>query len=336
MALSAACHSAPPEPGSSPESTAKVASARKATGSWYEISLPSDWVDMARRTEAEVQAVEAAWRSPPFTADRRVILARPLPFTGDARAYAETQRLGLSVLGMTKASETNGKLGAQPATVIDFHSPKGDVRWWFFTRDGMVGALQCSENGAPSTSVPALCDRIATSFRIIGKLPATPPATAPTSSEPRDLELAGFRFRVPGGWQPAAPEEIARVKAMVPTAVWVVRSQQLVGRLPAAATLTIEPFQGTVDAYVEQAGPIAQTAGLTLLARRPGRLLGARALELEYRYPAQLGGQRAVALNTVRHGKAEVLTCTGDPDAFEVARGACALIASSLTAVGMR
>ena len=293
---------------------------RAVVGAWYELRLPSGWVEMPRESAALLSSAEAAWMVPPAPPLSSLILARPVAFEGSAEQYAGAQAPSLKALGLTAAPGHEDLIGRLPVWVVDATGRQVAMRYWFFVKDGTAGMLQCF---APETERLEPCLRIANSFRVTGAIPRA--AAAAAAGPPHDLEIGGYRPRAPAGW--------SRFDTATENAVWVVRSGTMAGRLFPSALLSVEPTTLSLDGY-HQAGTRQLAAQNARVDENwhEGKLLGLRAIVSETLFPLGQGGHRAVQVETVKDGVAYVLTCAGDPDAFAPAREACDLIASSLTA----
>jgi hypothetical protein len=296
-------------------------SERTVKGAWYELKVPASWVDFPTKTEAEKASVEAAWRAPPGAPKVNAILARPVRFDGDARAYAQTQGPGLALIGLKAGGGWEGSLGDLPAFRQEATTRDGAlVRYWYFKRGALVGALQCGGIDPSNAEAAVTCDEIAASFRLTGDPPA--PKELPMA-EPKTLEVNGYRMRVPSNWNPFN-------RAAVPVATWVVRSDAMVGSGFPSALLTVTPWTGDLQGFDAEGDRQNAGTGIRKLGTRTGALFGGPATVVEDLYPRQMGGHLAVQYEAVKAGQAYVLTCAGDPNFADPVRQACALIAGSL------
>jgi hypothetical protein len=274
------------------------------------------------RRESERQTAALAYAAPAGEPDVRAILAQPLP-AGELGAFADAQRPALALMGARITSEGDAVLDGAPARRLDVTLRDGAAvqRYWITVRDGKGVFLSCGGRGGT-----AGCDRIAASLRLFDVVGAGPP-TAPAEGPPRELSLGGWSFEVPSNWAPFTA-------VAVPGAVFLVRSEVIVGRLFPNASHTAAPFAGDVAAFDRVGDQEFAAAGVRTLAKRETSLLGARAIEVEADWPAARGGHRSLSVQAVSGGRALTLTCSGDPAAFEPVRAACARLVATLRPAG--
>jgi len=289
---------------------------RAVDGGFFEVSVPESWT--ARRT-LRATILEA----PGESARLRVIVGRPVPFEGDAAAYAEALRPVFERAGFEGDPGHAGVLGDVPAQIVDGVSTGATARYWFVAVDGHGTSLSCTGRVAPPDQIQAACDDIAQTFRLTGSM-----AELALFEDESEIVINGFHFTRPEGWELFDPGAQAGVVAALR------RSATDEEAAPDAATgmgvtLSAPPFAGDLAALRSQAEATATEDGHSLQIS-DGTLLAQPAAAYEVNQPAELGGRRARVIETVSGGRAVRLTCYSSPDAFGEALAACDAIATSL------
>lgn len=306
---------APESPDGPPEEPRLLTGRRAVNGGFFQVSVPEGWT--ARRTLRSMVLAP-----PPERARINVIIGRPVPFEGDAAAYAEALRPAFEQAGFAGDPGHEGMLGDVPATIVDGIAPGATARYWFVSVEGYGTSLACTGRIAAAEQVQAACDDIARTFRL-----TEPMGGHVLFEEDGEVTVETFHFTSPEGWEVFDPGmQDGVVVALRPTAT---EEGEAETHRSMGATLTARPFGEDIAGLRRQAELSAVEGGYTV-ELRDGTLLSRPATLYDIDQPAELGGRRARMIETVSDGRAIRLTCYGAPDDFERVTAACDTIAGSL------
>ena len=292
------------------------------SGPFYSLDLPGSWEVQPTKNVAQEQATAGAWRAPVPEPDLRVVITRPVPFEGTPQAFADTQIPSFEMVGIGVGERSDGKAGKLPAHIVSASAPDALFRYWFFVQNGFASAIQCGGRGAKTSEDLAVCDSLAASLQITG-----PFADAAVKAEPegsKTLTVHGWSMTVPTSWM-----EFDR--NAIPGAVWVVRSDKMLGRGFPNANLVVNPWMQDLKAFSDAGDADYRAMGVKLLEKKKATFLGAPGNRLISEWPLKMGGHRAVEYETVIGGESIVLACTGDPNFFAQTEADCDVLAASLT-----
>ncbi len=302
--------------------TPAPAAVRKVQGSWFTFELPAGWVDRPLQTDAERGVSEGMWKAPDGPR-ANVVVMKPVPFSGDAEAFAAQSlfayaELGLGVMVPDGALDLGGIEARGYRGTIAMHGKAGELIYWFFVRDGSGAAIQC---GGEHGDAMALCRTVAATFPVTAPLPVgnmtlpTVPVTA--------RELPGHVADVREDWQ-------LYTAVSYPDAVFQLRGPApLAGMFPSAVLRRRLWPQADVawETGVEQ--ELAAESS-RILKREKISFLGEEATMLEILALPAMGGFRGWLVGRVKDGVELRMSCVASPLVIFELRPDCVKLITSL------
>jgi len=295
---------------------------RTVTGAWFSLAVPAEWEERPPRNEAERGVSEGMWRTPRGVAPVNILVARPVPFAGDAEGFAAQSLFVFADAGLgTMAADGEADLGGVPARryrgTLAMMGKTREVAYWFFVRDGSGLALQCGGDGPEWFS---RCVEIVASFRVTGPVP--PVAVALPAATVSLRELPGYAAELREDWQMFStvqhPDAVFQLRAVAPTA----------GMFP-GAVLRRRPWTGGKLWSADFLAEITAQGGREL-GRDGVIFLAEKTSVLEVELPPQAGGYRALVTGVVRDGMEIRLSCLASPLVMDALRPDCLRLIATL------
>lgn len=309
-------------PASGAVPAAAPAGPRTVTGAWFSLVVPAEWEERPSRNDAERGVSEGMWRTPRGVAPVNILVARPVPFAGDAAGFAAQSLFAFTEAGMgTMAADGEADLGGVPARryrgTLAMMGKTREVAYWFFVHDGSGLALQCGGEGPQWFSQ---CVEIVASFRVTGAVP--PVAVALPAATVSLRELPGYTAELRDDWQMFStvqhPDAVFQLRAVAPAA----------GMFP-GAVLRRRPWTGGKLWSADFLAEITALGGREL-GRNGVIFLAEKASMLEVELPPQAGGYRALVTGVVRDGMEIRLSCVASPLVMDALRPDCLRLIATL------